>query len=944
MVYKRKSSLGFNINKIIKNTLLYTFLVFSLVNAFGTIAFAVPADPNTGAACDTSKYVFDNGSKYIVNCNLGRFTAKTQIGYYASDAEPLKYEIVIDNRAKIGNGSKDQKAVINEYPVTVKGAASCPPSISYGPVCTPSAGTPERTSNTPISTTKITVNKDVKNDNIAGLVTFQYDNKKDADGKNNVEDYYLISSDGTIILSRDGSSKTYKLDTSTAGVAGSTYSLIVNNTDKYKGTLTTVTCSAPTPNPSGYGTTPGSCSDPKTEDVIITKDDNTKTTRQTAAGGASSGSEKTLTDQCYDALPIFGYLFCGIIDLADSLYGVARQWIFDLLYIPEAAYSPSDCSQGCLKNSWNVSKNLANIGLVLVAMVMIASQIFSFEFMSAYTIKKIIPRLIAAAILIQLSWFIFTAMIQIMNAVGFGLYSLLTNAFGATDIINMLGQTKTVGEVTVTIASSLAVLGGVAALGISLVSGGASLAIVFSMLGVIVSIFIAIVTLVVRKMLIVILLAIAPLAILAWILPGTQNLWKIWWKLYSRLLAMLPLIALLFAAGAISAKMILTANEDPTFGMVAGIIAYFAPLFLITATFKFAGGLFSAIQGVLSKSGDKTRGFGWFGGKDLAKLNKENSAYALNKKAREADRIAQKQKGYSETLLDKKGFTGKYLNRRGIGGGMYGVSDTGLSDVLARAAASRSQEEKQQQDNARTRGYYEIERLRGSADKDGLYDDIDMKGHKTGKKIGKKQANQNAAARLLLAAQTAKYDEKGNATITVDGRAISTSRDAISYVAAAALENKAEQKEVYDYVHSQAGSAALIALGQNDDSVQATLLKRAPSLGKGAIGQASHITSSGSVGYDLALSTYVNIGYEDERKGILNALRADLVGSDVAKRSKASADLAKLVRNGQLEDKHWKELRTVGFDPTLVNDLTKLQADPNARVEYDATAGKVVVK
>ena len=59
------------------------------------------------------------------------------------------------------------------------------------------------------------------------------------------------------------------------------------------------------------------------------------------------------------------------------------------------------------------------------------------------------------------------------------------------------------------------------------------------------------------------------------------------------------------------------------------------------------------------------------------------------------------------------------------------------------------------------------------------------------------------------------------------------------YVAAGALDGKNDEDAVFQYVHGDKGSAALIALAQNDDNVNATLLKRAPGVGKGQRGSNS---------------------------------------------------------------------------------------------------------
>ena len=39
-----------------------------------------------------------------------------------------------------------------------------------------------------------------------------------------------------------------------------------------------------------------------------------------------------------------------------------------------------------------------------------------------------------------------------------------------------------------------------------------------------------------RQMLLIAFMVIAPLAILAWIFPGNDKLWKLWWNAFSKLL------------------------------------------------------------------------------------------------------------------------------------------------------------------------------------------------------------------------------------------------------------------------------------------------------------------------------------------------------------------------------------------------------------------------
>ncbi len=340
----------------------------------------------------------------------------------------------------------------------------------------------------------------------------------------------------------------------------------------------------------------------------------------TSAVGATTTSSSSTTntnDGCYSGISVFGWILCPMLDLADGIYGFLRSSVFSLLAIPELTSSSSNGLQA----SWAAVRGVANTLLVLVALFMIASQIFNFSFVDAYTVKKVLPRLVIAVILIQLSWFIFTTMIELFNALGYGLNWLITAPFqanGGGDIVDIVNSqsSKDIGAATIFTGSGL-VIGGTAFVVGTVLSGGFFMTIALVAIGVIISVAAVILTLIIRKLLIIALLILAPIALVAWILPNTQKFWNSWWQLFSKLLIMFPLIALLFAAGqifaAITAKGSSSSTAEGGLKIVLVIIAYFAPLFLIPATFKFAGGIFGSITGALNGAGSKMKGGKMFG-------------------------------------------------------------------------------------------------------------------------------------------------------------------------------------------------------------------------------------------------------------------------------------------------------------------------------------------
>lgn len=230
----------------------------------------------------------------------------------------------------------------------------------------------------------------------------------------------------------------------------------------------------------------------------------------------------------------------------------------------------------------------------------------------AYNIKKVLPRLVVAVILIQLSWFIFTAMIRLTAVFAYGLEGLMYAPFGGRNAISFSS-----------IVSNSDVAGGNELFVTAVIAAGAAagfLGVVFSFaLTALIGLLVGFATLLVRQVVLVTLLVISPLALVAWILPGTQKFWKLWWESFSKLLLMFPMIVTLVAGGRIVAYITAQASGaepstdnlfsnnligDVTFLAII-TIGYFGPFFLIPKTFQLAGSAFGNITGMVN---DRSRG------------------------------------------------------------------------------------------------------------------------------------------------------------------------------------------------------------------------------------------------------------------------------------------------------------------------------------------------
>jgi hypothetical protein len=82
-------------------------------------------------------------------------------------------------------------------------------------------------------------------------------------------------------------------------------------------------------------------------------------------------------------------------------------------------------------------RNLAYIILIPAALIMVLATALGFDFVSAYTVKKALPRFIIAAIFMAISYPLLDFFVQLTNVVGLGINGLISSAFGHSEPITL---------------------------------------------------------------------------------------------------------------------------------------------------------------------------------------------------------------------------------------------------------------------------------------------------------------------------------------------------------------------------------------------------------------------------------------------------------------------------------------------------------------------------
>jgi hypothetical protein len=248
--------------------------------------------------------------------------------------------------------------------------------------------------------------------------------------------------------------------------------------------------------------------------------------------------------------------------------------------------------QGQVRTAWSLIKNIATAILVIVMLVMVISQAIGGGPFDAYTVRKMLPKMVIATILMQISWPLFAWVVDIVNDIGNGLGDLMYAPFGGASNLDF-GSLLSHASINSTQGFFIGYLG--AFLGVAI--GVAYLpTLLFAAFSAALTLLIGLAVLVFRKILIILLLIFSPLALAIWILPGQgpQRLWKMWLDNFTKVLMMFPLIVAIIAAGRIFAYVSGATNNGSFINFWLVIAGYFLPLAILPKAYKWGGTAMSA--------------------------------------------------------------------------------------------------------------------------------------------------------------------------------------------------------------------------------------------------------------------------------------------------------------------------------------------------------------
>jgi hypothetical protein len=388
------------------------------------------------------------------------------------------------------------------------------------------------------------------------------------------------------------------------------------------------------------------------------------------------------------------WIMCPVFRAVSKFMETLDSFINSYMSMDNVIFSSQESSY---YKAWQTFRNLA-IGLVVIAgMVMLASEALGWSIIDAYTVRKVLPRLLIAIIGISISWEFCKFIISFFDDLGHAAGSIIYTSFDVGD------QGISVFSV---IMAQVLIVGAAAPAAVLLTGMG-----IISLFGTLVmAMMVAAVVLIVRQAIIIAAVILSPLAIAAYILPNTSKMYSFWWDTLKRMLILYPIATGLIALCKVLGKIVMTNPGDggpavvgQLIATITGMVLFFAGYALIPLAFRLTGGMVANLAGIAN---DRTRGgFDSLSNFRKGRTDRQKHKYGgriLSRQARKVGDLQDKANDADRSALGRR----YYRGRAWVSGGM-----SSSANVQARQSARQAEESKELNDQIKTGDDAEIRAL-----------------------------------------------------------------------------------------------------------------------------------------------------------------------------------------------------------------------------------------
>lgn len=131
------------------------------------------------------------------------------------------------------------------------------------------------------------------------------------------------------------------------------------------------------------------------------------------------------------AIDGIGWLVCPVVTFLAQVSDTVKDNIDEYL-----VFNPSELTKrgdGSIYSYWATMRNYANVLFVIAFIIIIYSQISGMG-LNTYGIKRILPRLVVGALLVNVSFYLCVAMVDLSNVIGASAYNFISSGAGPAPV------------------------------------------------------------------------------------------------------------------------------------------------------------------------------------------------------------------------------------------------------------------------------------------------------------------------------------------------------------------------------------------------------------------------------------------------------------------------------------------------------------------------------
>lgn len=334
---------------------------------------------------------------------------------------------------------------------------------------------------------------------------------------------------------------------------------------------------------------PGNYTDPSNPtDISISNQSSSSSATTAGAGTTSCAVEGGL-----------GWIICPVTNFLAS----GMDWVFKILSGFLAVRPVETGQNNALFRAWSYMLSFANIAFVIAFLIIIYSQLTNFG-IDNYGIKKLLPRLIIAAVLVNVSYYISSIAVDLSNILGYSIQDIFIqirntlvgpegNSWNTTSWQSMGSFILSGG--TLATAGVIGLTATLSTYGV----GGAIILLLPSLVAGLVAVLVALVIMAARQAIVTILIILAPLAFVAYLLPNTEKWFEKWRSTFVTMLILFPAFSVVFGGSQLAAAAIIQ-NADSINLVILGMLVQVAPLFITPMLIRLSGSMLGKIAGMVN--------------------------------------------------------------------------------------------------------------------------------------------------------------------------------------------------------------------------------------------------------------------------------------------------------------------------------------------------------